>query len=604
MATSVASLLGAGGNLFAALSWRGSGAPDRPISYGVSWDFCVRALLIVAIATSSAAPVARLAGAIADQVGVIVQELPGAGNAPEAAVRRLGGQVQFQLPLINGFAALLPAWAVGAIAGAVGVADVSPDGEVHFNMAGDGYDSVSNYGSLYNTAKAIGATALWADGITGQGIDVAVIDTGVNNYSEFSGRLLHGPDLSFDSQKGKTRYVDKYGHGTHMASIIAARDPRLPAGASLDDPNYFVGMAPGARIVNVKVGAANGVTDVSQVIAAIDWVVQHRNSDGLTIRVLNLSFGTNGKQEYILDPLTYAVERAWFAGIVVVASAGNEGFGTEKLDNPAYDPFVIAVGAGSLNGTLAALDDTVPDFSNRGTAARRPDFVAPGKSVIGLRATGSFLDQKYPTGRVGSDYFKGSGTSQATAVVSGAAALLLSARPWLKPDQVKKLLMSTATEMPAADPEGAGAGRVDVASANAAPAPGFVQTFTKATGLGSLQLARGSAVIKDKWGNQLTGDIDIFGRSYNVAASGNSWSGGIWNGNSWSGNSWSGNSWSAVNWTGNSWSGNSWSGGAWDGNSWSGNSWSGCVYSMAKVDLDEVADTLIYMEPVDTAPTP
>jgi serine protease AprX len=570
------------------MAWPATDPRHRAVSKGVSWDFCVRLLLVAAIGLSSAAPAARLVQALANQLSVIVRETSTAGSAPERAVRLLGGVVEFQLPLIGGFAATIPAQAMGALAAIDGVAEVTPDGQVHFNMAGDGYDATSNFGSLYNTAKAIGATALWNQGITGQGIDVAVIDTGVNPSAEFDGRLLNGPDISFDGQKEKTRYVDGYGHGTHMASIIGARDARLPAGASLDNPDYFVGMAPGARILNMKVGSYNGVTDESQVIAAIDWVVQHRNTDGLNVRVLSLSFGTNGKQDYILDPLTYAVERAWFAGIVVVASAGNEGFGTEKLDNPAYDPFVIAVGADNLNGTLAAADDTVPDFSNRGTAARRPDLVAPGKSVIGLRVPDSYLDAKYPEGRVGDQYFKGSGTSQATAVVSGAAALLLSSRPSLKPDQVKKLLMSTAADMPAADADGKGEGRIDVAAANAAPTPLFsTQTYVKATGAGSIQLSRGSAVIQDKHGVQLVGDIDIFGHVYSVVLSGNSWSGGIWNGNSWSGNSWSGNSWSGNSWSGNSWSGNSWSFDAWEGNSWSGNSWSGAIYSMAKVDCDD-----------------
>ena len=313
--------------------------------FGVSWDFCVRVLLVAAIGLSAAAPAARLIQGVADGVSVIVRENAPASAAAEKSVRGLGGTVDFQLPLIDGFAATVPAAAMPALAHAPGIKEVTPDGQVHFNMAGDGYDGASTMGSLYNTARAIGATQLWSQGITGRGIDVAVVDTGVNPDPDFAGRLVNGPDLSFDSQRNGSRYVDGYGHGTHMASIIAGRDARLPEGASLNNSNYFVGMAPSARIVNMKVGAANGVTDVSQVIAAIDWVVQHRNRDGLNIRVLNLSFGTDGKQDYVLDPLTYAVERAWFAGIVVVASAGNEGYGNDKLDNPAYDPFVIAVGA-------------------------------------------------------------------------------------------------------------------------------------------------------------------------------------------------------------------------------------------------------------------
>ena len=545
----------------------------------------MRVLLVVALALTTALPAARLFAAVGDRVSVIVREAIGAGSVPEETVRRLSGKVEFQLPLINGFAATIPAGALAELAQSSGVAAVTPDGQVHFNMDGDGYDATGAMGSLYNTARAIGATDLWRRGITGRGIDVAVIDTGVNPEPEFDGRLLNGPDLSFDSQRQETRYVDNYGHGTHMASIIAARDPRLPSSDQLTNPDYFVGMAPGARILNVKVGSANGVTDVSQVIAAIDWVVQHRNTDGLNVRVLNLSFGTNGTQDYVLDPLTYAVERAWFAGIVVVASAGNEGYGSAKLDDPAYDPFVIAVGAETLNGTLDPADDQVADFSNNGTGTRRPDLVAPGKSIIGLRDPGSYIDMKYPDGRVGDRFFKGSGTSQATAVVSGAVALLLSARPRLKPDQVKALLTGTADDLPLPVTAGAGAGRVDVGRAVWTPvAYSAAQTFTHATGLGSLQRSRGSAIVADAQGVALVGEIDIFGQPYSVATSGNSWSGGTWNGNSWSGNSWSGNSWSSATWAGNSWSGNSWSSAAWAGNSWSGNSWSSSVYAMAGVD--------------------
>ena len=145
-------------------------------------------------------------------------------------------------------------------------------------------------------------------------------------------------------------------------------------------------------------------------------------------------------------------------------------------------------------------------------ASRRPDLVAPGKSVIGLRVAGSYLDGKYPDGRVGDRYFKGSGTSQSTAVVAGAAALLLSAKPWLNNDQVKRLLMNSASPMPSADAEGRGAGRVNVAAAKQAATPYFgAQKFVKSVGLGSIAKSRGSALIKDSDGVVLLGDVDIFG---------------------------------------------------------------------------------------------
>ncbi|HEY7024106.1 MAG TPA: S8 family peptidase [Candidatus Limnocylindrales bacterium] len=581
------------------LAVAGANGQQLPINFGiswfgVSWDFAVQIALSAAIVMTTALPVARLVGTAGSQMQVIVREMDGAGNGPERLVRQLGGTINFKLPLIGGFSASIPASAIDAVAAGHGIAAVTPDGEVHFNSVGDSYDASSTMGSLYNTARAIGATDLWRRGITGRGVDVAVIDTGVSPDPDFAGRLINGPDLSFDSQSATTRYVDGYGHGTHMASIIAARDPQAGSNDQLADPAYFVGMAPAARIVNVKVGAANGVTDVSQVIAAVDWVVQHHDDDGLNIRVLNLSFGTNGTQSYVLDPLTYAVERAWFAGIVVVASAGNEGYGSNKLDDPAYDPFVIAVGSDDLNGTLDVSDDQVSDFSNRGTSSRRPDLVAPGQSIVGLRVPGSYIDMKHPEGRVGDSYFKGTGTSQATAVVSGAVALLLSARPSLTPSQAKAVLTGTADELSSDNTSGAGAGRVDVSRALTAPtafARASFLSYPRATGRGLLQLSRGSAIVADSHGIPLVGEQDIFGHPYSVSTSGSSWSGGVWNGNSWSGNSWSGNSWSgnswsAVTWTGNSWSGNSWSdlawlGNSWSGNSWSGSSWSGLFYSMA-----------------------
>jgi serine protease AprX len=167
---------------------------------------------------------------------------------------------------------------------------------------------------------------------------------------------------------------------------------------------------------------------VSQVIAAIDWAVQHRNSGGLNIRVINLSYGTRSTQSYTIDPLAHAVENAWRHGIVVVTAAGNNGPGT-ALSMPAADPYVIAVGAVDHVGTDTSDDDRVSDFTNTGTPIRRPDLLAPGKSVVSLRTPGSYADRSHPEGLVTGDrhqrFFRGSGTSQAAAVVSGAVALLL-----------------------------------------------------------------------------------------------------------------------------------------------------------------------------------
>jgi serine protease AprX len=394
-------------------------------------------------------------------------------------------------------------------------------------------------------------------------------------------KVVNGPDLSFESQYPEARYMDTFGHGTHMAGIIAGKD------------DGFTGVAPDARVLSVKVATADGATDVSQVIAGLDWVVQHRKDNGMNVRVVNLSFGTDSVQPYTLDPLAHAAEVAWRRGIVVVVSAGNNGNATERLTDPAMDPFVIAVGASDDMGTDVPDDDTVTEFSNRGSVERAPDLVAPGRSVQSLRVPGSFIDETYPTARVattdGSEprYFRGSGTSQAAAFVSGAAALLVQQRPDLTPDQVKALLTSSADPIAGTDRLLQGSGLVDVDKAVRTATPkAVVQNFPVSTGLGSLEAARGNYhVVDPDTGIALTGEVDIFGRSWSGrswsdnAWNGRSWSGGVWNGSSWSGSSWSGRSWSGSSWSGSSWSGSSWSGSSWSGSSWSGRSWSGSSWS-------------------------
>src|SRR3954452_17480955 len=384
----------------------------------------------------------------------------------------------------------------------------------------------------------------WAAGYTGKGVDVAVIDTGVAPVSGLtSGNVINGPDLSFDSIHPDVRYKDVYGHGTHLASIIAGRD-QAGSPSSYLDRTRFTGVAPDARIVSLKVGASDGAADVSQVIAAINWVTEHAHDNGMNIRVLNLSYGAPAGQDYGVDPLAYAVENAWRKGIVVVVAGGNDGTSFQSLANPAQDPPVIAVGASGPVGTEQPLDDTVPGFSDRGTALRHVDVVAPGVHVLGLRVPNGYADQAFPSARVGSRFFRGSGTSQAAAVASGAAALLLQRNPALTPDQVKVLLAASATPIPLGTVTNTGAGLIDVAAAEALavgptlPAGAGRTLAAPATGTGSLELARGGSHVGYR-GVTLSGEQDIFtagwaGASWaERAAAGNTWTGGVWNGNSW-----------------------------------------------------------------------
>jgi serine protease AprX len=314
--------------------------------------------LVAASPAAAAVPDLRASGPQVAPVIVRAVDVRGA----RALVERLGGAVTRPLPIVGGFAARVPETRLRRLARSPVVRSVSRDARV--SLAGEGDGAGAEAASpLAEIAAQIGVDQLWAHGLTGAGVDVALVDSGVVPV-EGLGQVLHGPDLSFESQNPELAHLDTFGHGTHLAGIIAGQDP---------GGTGFRGIAPGARIVSVKVADAFGATDVSQVIAAIDWVVQHRQSDGLNIRVLNLAFGTDSGQAYRSDPLAYAVEVAWSKGIVVVVSAGNSGGG--GLTDPAYDPFVVAVGAA---------DTTRAGAGGAGRAGGR-DREPPGARVVHRR---------------------------------------------------------------------------------------------------------------------------------------------------------------------------------------------------------------------------
>jgi len=461
------------------------------------------------------------------------------------------------------------------------------------------YNPASDPYSMQNITAADGAQAWWNAGATGQGVDVALIDTGVAPVPALSGsdKIVNGPDLSFESQNSSLQLLDTNGHGTFMAGIIAGNDGR--------DGGYR-GVAPDSRILSVKLGTADGSVDVSQVIAAVDWVVQHRHDDGMNVRVINLSYGTHSLQPYTVDPLAYAVEQAWKAGIVVVTAAGNTGLGTGLAD-PAYDPWLISVGSADTEGT-ASLDDDQPAPFTAGSpdcqppTCLGPTLLAPGMHIQGLRDPGSYIDQNNPGGALSDLYFRGSGTSEAAAYVTGAVALLLQKYPQLTPDQVKQMLEQSARKLRGAPGFVQGYGELDLGKllktqppgtrphpgpgAPAGPGHGRPSALNLlwSTGTGSLELSRGGFHLTMD-GVVLQGDEDIFGMPFDstamaaLEAAGSSWSGGTWNGSAWTGSSWTGSSWSGSSWSGSSWSGSSWSGSSWSNLGWSGNTWNGSSWS-------------------------
>lgn len=262
-----------------------------------------------------------------------------------------------------------------------------------------------------------------------------------------------------------TDTMDAFGHGTHVAGLIAGN------GSSSAGPGYsrtFTGIAPSANLINLRVLDANGQGTDSEVIAAIETAIYLK--DVYNIKVINLSLGRPIYESYTLDPLCQAVEQAWKAGIVVVVAAGNEGrnlalnnegYGT--IEAPGNDPYVITVGAANPMNTAAVSDDVMASYSSKGPTfiddISKPDLIAPGNLVTSVLAPNSNLQLQNPAfytpqnwyvnnglSTASTAYFPLSGTSMATAVVSGAVADLMQVAGYLTPDQVKVLLMSSANK--------------------------------------------------------------------------------------------------------------------------------------------------------------
>ena len=397
-------------------------------------------------------------------------------------------------------------------------------------------------------------------GHDGSGIDIALIDSGVAPVDGLDGsHVLHGPDLSFEGASPEVAYLDTYGHGTHMAGIIAGRR------------SGHEGLASGSRIVSLKVAGHDGITTIPQVVAAIDWVIDHRNTDGLNIRVLNLSLGSDGVTDHRGDVLSAAVERAWDAGIVVVVAAGNRGGIPGHIDSPAIDPYVIAVGAGDNTNGKDEEDQPPTAFTSQGDGVRNPDLMAPGASIASYRVPGSTIDTLVPTARYGTDLFRGSGSSQAAAVTAASAARLLGAYPSMTPDEVKETLVETTEHDLGYGSHIVGSGMIDTEDAWQYPHYGADQNHPTAAGAGTgIVTPTGSTWSGGTWsGSTWSGST----------WSGSTWSGGTWSGATWSGSTWSGATWSGSTWSGSTWSGSTWSGSTWSGSTWSGSTWSGSTWS-------------------------
>ena len=434
-----------------------------------------------------------------------------------------------------------PNWRVPAVIAAVlglgAVALVAANSDESFKPVAEPAVAAQDLplGSMYHVVDQIGARALWAQGITGSGVNVAVIDTGVAPVDGLAddGKVVAVADLSAEGSDPTTAFIDTHGHGTHMAGIIAGRETGADPSLAADHPEWFLGVAPDAGIVSVKVADRAGDAQLASVISGVDWVIE--NADALDIGVLNLSYSSGSELPYQNDPLTAALERAWQAGIVVVVPAGNSGPDSPSLDAPANDPFVLAVAAADVSADGVA----IADFASSGDGVRQPDVSAPGAHIDSLRVPGSDADVNHPEGFVDDETFRGSGSSQSAAVASGAAALLLDARPDLTPDQVKALLTASADEISSTSPDRAGSGLIDLERAITTEVSAATQTWAPASFDGPIPTVSGPAAV---W------------------AAGSTWAGSTWAGSTWAGSTWAGSTWAGSTWAGSTWAGSTWAG--------------------------------------------
>lgn len=282
----------------------------------------------------------------------------------------------------------------------------------------------------------------------GDDVTIGFLDTGLDQLQGTSSGLglstdLYGRDKFWGTYDAINNSISNYsneesGHGTHVASIAGNAD--------YDVYGNLYGVAPNASLVGIKAFDAEGKATYADVIRGIDWALQVK--DQINLRVLNMSFSGPARSYYWEDPLNQAVMKAWQAGIVVIASAGNNGPDPMTIGVPGNVPYVITVGAMTDNYTESnATDDKLATFSAAGPTFEgfvKPEIVAPGGHLAGLMAFDTQIVQEHPEFHDGGRYFEMSGTSQAAGVVSGVAALILSQDPSLTPDEVKCRLMDSA----------------------------------------------------------------------------------------------------------------------------------------------------------------
>ncbi len=448
-------------------------------------------------------------------VRIIVQKL-GQGQAVEQLVAELGGNVLSDLRIINAIAAEMSADAAYQLAQSSEVRWISIDAEVHSSLLGLG-DTRAVVDPPNYYLDTLGIPSVWKQGVTGKGIGVAIIDSGVVRDADFTNlALIRGFNLNSITP------IDLYGHGTHIAGIVA--------GNGNDSKGKYKGIAPDSTLIGLKVSNDLGLAFESDVVKALQWT--YDNKEKYNIRVINLSINSGVATSYHESALNAAAEILWFSGVVVVVSAGNSG-GQDGYNTvtaaPANDPFLITVGASDERGTSAIGDDVVAAYSAYGRTKDgfvKPDIIAPGTAIYSVRAPLSPWAVLY-SDRLTSDgqYFRLSGTSMAAPMVVGVVALMLQKDPSLTPDQVKYRLLNSSRR------------------SLSVPLDGSNVAFRYMDGLAVV-----NATSKKTANTGLQASQLLWSGSEPINWSSVNWSSVNWNSVNWNSVNWNSVNWNSVNW--------------------------------------------------------
>jgi serine protease AprX len=489
------------------------------------------------------------------KVSVIVESSKGASAAAHA-LREGAGSPKRTLDLVNAVAGQIPAARLDALRRNPNVTAITEDAPVRLS----GYSNIQQWPQVTGLATSFDFANTGAKMPT-----IAIVDSGIDaTRADFGSRIV--------AQVNMTNLIpnapgDGRGHGTFVAGIAAGGAPG------------YAGAAPTADIVSIDVMDDKGMAMTSDVIAAAQWIYDNRGT--YNIRVANFSLHSTVPASFMFDPLDKAVEKLWFAGVVVVVAAGNYGVNGQPSGvpyAPGNDPFVITVGASDTTGTVGANDDLNTPWSAYGYTLDgffKPEIGAPGRFMIGPVPAASTLVAEFPTRMSAPGYMQLSGTSFAAPLVAGAASFLLAKHPGWTPDQVKGALMLYAKPVPNAAARSLGVGELAVASISTTTPP-------------NPNLALSQFVISDPAGG--SGRVFDAASWASRAQADASWASASWASASWSTASWASASWASASWSSASWASASWASQASSDQSWADASWGSASWASKALEDGAIGD--------------